>query len=457
MKRTISWIILTCLLASAFFLAFAVKPAQATPVTIIINSDGSVSPSYAPISSFDNITYTLTNNVSYPTYDGISVGRNDIVINGNGYTVLGNGSGNGLDLTDIHDITIKNLNIQHFQYGIYLSNSNNNKISGNNITSNSYVGIYLDSSPNNVISDNIATGNVADGIYFSSSSSNNTVSRNTVTANNVGVLIIFSSSNMVYHNNLVNNTYGALFNGTGSNSWDNGYPSGGNYWRDYNGTDTHTGPYQNQTGIDGIGDTAYSIATNNTDRYPLMGWFGSSTSTGLNVTIFPSDDICLVFHNVTVGGSTTVNEMQTYAPALSNLTGEYYDILVAANYSGNITVRLIFDGSNMTLDQKSKLQLMQYTPLAGDITGSGGVPDGKVDIRDIALIARAFGSVLGQPNWNPICDLNGDNRINILDIAIAAKNFGRSGWVNITASIDTADNVIYGITTHFSVIGIHQE
>jgi hypothetical protein len=43
--------------------------------------------------------------------------------------------------------------------------------------------------------------------------------------------------------------------------WDNGYPSGGNYWSDYHGTDGNN---------DSIGDTAYTIDSNNQDRYPLM-------------------------------------------------------------------------------------------------------------------------------------------------------------------------------------------
>jgi len=49
-----------------------------------------------------------------------------------------------------------------------------------------------------------------------------------------------------------------------TNVWDDGYPSGGNYWSDYNGTDS--------TG-DGIGDTAYVVDANNTDHYPLIGMF----------------------------------------------------------------------------------------------------------------------------------------------------------------------------------------
>ncbi len=54
------------------------------------------------------------------------------------------------------------------------------------------------------------------------------------------------------------------------NAWDIGYPSGGNYWSDYNGSDLLSGPYQNETGGDGIGDTPYVIDVNNMDKYPLM-------------------------------------------------------------------------------------------------------------------------------------------------------------------------------------------
>jgi hypothetical protein len=60
--------------------------------------------------------------------------------------------------------------------------------------------------------------------------------------------------------------------------------------------------------------------------------------------------------------------------------------------------------------------------LIGDLNG-----DGKVDIRDIAITAKAYGSSPGMPNWNPIADLNGDGKVDIRDIAIVAKNYGVSG------------------------------
>lgn len=44
-------------------------------------------------------------------------------------------------------------------------------------------------------------------------------------------------------------------------SWDDGYPSGGNYWSDYDGVDLDN---------DGIGDTPYWVTGFAKDDYPLM-------------------------------------------------------------------------------------------------------------------------------------------------------------------------------------------
>jgi outer membrane protein assembly factor BamB len=69
---------------------------------------------------------------------------------------------------------------------------------------------------------------------------------------------------------------------------------------------------------------------------------------------------------------------------------------------------------------------MVAVSIEGDITGELlNVPDGKVDIRDIALVAIHYGKTSSYLSWNPNCDINDDNKVDILDIAIVARNFGK--------------------------------
>jgi hypothetical protein len=52
--------------------------------------------------------------------------------------------------------------------------------------------------------------------------------------------------------------------------------------------------------------------------------------------------------------------------------------------------------------------------------------DGVVDIIDITIVAKAFGSHSGSPNWNPTADLNHDGIVNILDLGNVAVDFGKT-------------------------------
>jgi hypothetical protein len=58
------------------------------------------------------------------------------------------------------------------------------------------------------------------------------------------------------------------------NAWDDGYPSGGNFWSNYSGVDVKSGPGQDLPGSDGLGDTPHSICADNIDRFPLMNPHG---------------------------------------------------------------------------------------------------------------------------------------------------------------------------------------
>jgi parallel beta-helix repeat protein len=108
------------------------------------------------------------------------------------------------------------------------------------------------------------------GIHLADNSNNNTVSGNNVLGNSISFIIENSDNNHIFHNNVVERYQRARIWGECSNVWDNGFPSGGNYWSDYNGAD------QNK---DGIGDTPYIIDENNKDKYPLMASFEISSVT----------------------------------------------------------------------------------------------------------------------------------------------------------------------------------
>jgi len=58
--------------------------------------------------------------------------------------------------------------------------------------------------------------------------------------------------------------------------------------------------------------------------------------------------------------------------------------------------------------------------IMGDVNG-----DGMVNMKDIALVARAFGSTPTSLNWNFAADLNRDGMVNMKDLALVARNFGR--------------------------------
>jgi hypothetical protein len=51
--------------------------------------------------------------------------------------------------------------------------------------------------------------------------------------------------------------------------------------------------------------------------------------------------------------------------------------------------------------------------------------DGKVDMKDISLAAKTFGSHSNSAAWNPAADENEDNNIDIRDLSAIARHFGQ--------------------------------
>ncbi len=166
--------------------------------------------------------------------------------------------GNNKD-PDIGDISV----------GIVITNSENIAIEGGTETRGSDYGIYAYSCTNLDIRDSTIAYNNIDGINVDSctfAAIGNSIKRN----GGIGVCFWNSNANQVYHNNFIENTKQAFDNG--ANFWDNGYPSGGNYWSDWTTPDNYDGPVTPQTtgSPDGIVDFPQVINGGfNLDYYPL--------------------------------------------------------------------------------------------------------------------------------------------------------------------------------------------
>ena len=96
---------------------------------VTINADGSVDPSTAPV-KVSGKNYKLTDDI----YGTITIKKDDIKLDGKGYTLSGTGWGYGVNLNGRSSCTIKNLNVEKFFIGIYLNNVDHNTISKNTIS-----------------------------------------------------------------------------------------------------------------------------------------------------------------------------------------------------------------------------------------------------------------------------------------------------------------------------------
>jgi len=147
--------------------------------------------------------------------------------------------------------------------GIYVSAANGNNTIEYNIIHDNNIGIVLDHTQNNNVIGNVIRNNNRAGGYdygvYMRNAIQNVIKQNLFLANNVGIYFENSNNNKIFHNNFEGNSMHT--SGSSTNIWDDDYPSGGNYWDDYSGTDANS---------DGIGDIYYIIDADNTDRYPFM-------------------------------------------------------------------------------------------------------------------------------------------------------------------------------------------
>lgn len=187
----------------------------------------------------------------------------DNVLQGNMYGLyMFNGcSGNLIQNNDLSRNTNSGLDLR--------INCTANRILNNSIENNVVAGITLmDESGKNAIAGNMIVDNGRYGLQIQSGSDGNTITYNNISGSQTGVFLE-SDGNLVYGNRISDNAISA--DNRGDNTWNAAYPTGGNIWSDYQGSDDRQGEGQDAPGKDGIGDTPYPISENAADQYPIMG------------------------------------------------------------------------------------------------------------------------------------------------------------------------------------------
>ncbi len=118
---------------------------------------------------------------------------------------------------------------------------------------------------------------------------------------------------------------------------------------------------------------------------------GVTTPSGNNITVAPSENVNVTFTQIASPGVTTLNI--TPSPLNPFASVECVDIKTTASYTGNITVQRAYDPAGLSLEEERSMKIWLWNETAGN-------------------------------------------------------------WIDITASVDTENNIVYGVTSHLSIFGV---
>jgi len=319
--------------------------------------------------------------------------------------------------------------------GVRIFNSSGTVVS-DNIVQNCYynTGVGFDYGFDNTVYRNTIIHNHY-GISGGIDCHGNTYSENTIINNDIGFGTT-SYDSKFFHNNFVNNGVNVI--ATGVNQFDDGYPSGGNYWSDWSGIDLCSGLYQNDTGSDGIGDNPYIIDVDNVDRFPLMKPYGGQADIGISQLNLSKEVVgqgsLLMINakvinygaepanfNLTVYVNNTLFGLLNVTLPARNSTICSFGWLTTDYIYGNYTIRVTAEAVQGELDttDNTRERNMKIT-IKGDFNG-----DWKVGPADFALLSSAYGSTPEKSNWNPNCDVNGDESVGPADFAQLSAHYGQ--------------------------------
>ena len=268
------------LITTGTFFAVGLEPVLASETIYLGDGGWSV-----PVGTWDPVSRIAV--LTQDTSSSIVITSNYIVLDGNGYTISGDGTGNGVYTESKHDITIRNLLIVGKQNGVKLYKTHHSIVENNTISNNTQLGIYLYEATLVSVINNKTFSNGLAGISVRAYSTYNTIENNESYLNETGIKFEGGFNNIVRNNEIRDNTaYGLLitndlalvggvlvtlvtddnqiYNNNFVNNWAQAYvytslvgdnnvfnldlPIGGNYWSNW------TSPDENN---DGIVDSPY--------------------------------------------------------------------------------------------------------------------------------------------------------------------------------------------------------
>jgi len=162
-----------------------------------------------------------------------------------------------------------------------------------------------------------------------------------------------------------------------------------------------------------------NIAVTNVN--PLKTVVGQGYSMHINVTVENQGDQTETFNGTTYA-NTTVIQTETITLESGASTTIAFIWNTAGFAKGNYTIWAYawpVPGETNTADNSfTDCWVKVVTP--GNVNG-----DQIVDMKDITIILRAYGSTPGQPKYNPNADVNCDGIVDMKDVTIALRNYGK--------------------------------
>jgi parallel beta-helix repeat protein len=346
-----------------------IMPMQIPQPAFIIRSDGSVKPSTAPIKRAGNV-YTFTDDIVGYT---IASERDNVVIDGGGYSLTGNGNSTGIFILNRNGITVRNMEISNFYYGIRLiaepymgMTCSNNKLSDNSLTNNEY-GISISSSSDNVLRNNSMSDNTRNfgvqGKYANDVDDSNTVDgkpiiywvnqRDRTVPSDAGYVALVNCAHITVQDlNLANNGQGVILFSTTDSTITNNHitNTGSGIYIQESSSNTLSGNNlaNNGYGIRGQVSSNNNIFSNNlTNNEKGIYFTGSSQSNVISrnsVTANTADGIYLSGpRNTDIEGNTITSNTENGIILFESQNNRIIGNTITGNGNG---IKFWFDSSN---------------------------------------------------------------------------------------------------------------